>query len=124
MRTIRENVFETNSSSTHSITINTEKEFKDLKNDKLYVCDTEIWTLADARNWIAENRSEVIHELDEYIRLEAYDSIAELLSNYHIETYSIWEDRMEDQGLDVYEKHFTSPSGDKLVAWGHYGYSG
>ena len=124
MRTIRRNVFETNSSSTHSITISTEKEFKDLKAGKLYRCDGELWTLADAKNWIEENRPEVIHELDEYIRLEDYDSIAELLEEYSIETYDIWEDRMEDQGLDVYEKHFTSPSGDKLVAWGHYGYSG
>ena len=46
----------------------------------------------------------------------------------YFELLQIWNERLNlttiIQKEDVYEKHFTSPSGDKLVAWGHYGYSG
>ena len=121
---IRKNTFETNSSSTHSITISTASEFRDLKAGKLYVADTEVWDLADARNWLDEYSHEKIAEFDEYLRIEDYDSINDMLEEECIISYAEWKRRIKNQGLEVYEKHFITPRGDDMVAWGRYGYSG
>lgn len=88
---IRQGVFETNSSSTHSICICTEAEYEAWKRgDKLYdyynnkIVDLDV---AKANGWGRFN------------------------------TFAEWADGW----LEKYCEHYTSPSGDKLVAFGEYG---
>jgi len=91
---VRRNVFETNSSSTHSLCICTENEYEKFKNGDMMYDDynEELQFVSDK-------------ELEEYkYRYKSYDSMGE------------W--------LEFYEEHFTTPSGDKMVAFGEFGYDG
>ena len=89
MKTIRRCVFETNSSSTHSITIVSEEEFEQWENGKL---------LHDPWN------NELVPIPDE--------------NDEDLETYSDWEDNDSETFITKY----TTKNGDKIVAFGTYGY--
>ena len=87
---IRKNVFETNSSSVHSLCICTEEEFDAWKKGELYYnyWDDE-FTKNPVDRWNEDNQ-----------------------------TYNGF---FEESWLETYEEHFTTPSGDKMVAFGRYG---
>ena len=92
-KTIRLGVWETNSSSVHSFCICTEEEYdKWEKGDLYYNRDEEKLTPESTNNW-GEN-------------------------NYSFGAF--WEDI--DQRFDSYEQYFETPSGDKMVVFGYYGY--
>ena len=94
MISIRRNVFETNSSSTHSICICTEEDYKKWEDgEKMW--DTWSNTLVDVDKIPEEDREE---------------------------GYRFMNDG--DNYLEWYAKHFTTPSGDKMVAFGYYGFDG
>ena len=80
----RVGVFETNSSSTHSLTICTEDDFERFKSGELRL-----------------NRRELVKPDPKDDDQVAY----------------------EDMGSDLeyFEEEFTTPSGDKMVAFGEYG---
>ena len=96
MFSIRNNVFETNSSSTHSLCVCTEEEYKKFVSGKI-VYDT--WS-------------------DEFLSKEAYENLDDG-DKYGCMSY----DSMGNY-LEYYEHHFTTPSGDKMVVFGEYGYDG
>ena len=97
MISIRKNVFETNSSSTHSICICTEEDYNKWENgEKLW--DYYSDTLVDINEVPEEERN-------------TYD-------------YRSYEYENEDGYLEWYEEHFTTPSGDKMVVFGNYGRDG
>lgn len=89
---IRKNVFETNSSSVHSLCICTEEEFDAWKKGELYY---DYWDDKFTKNpvdrWNEDNQT--------------YEGFFE-------ESWNC---------LETYEEHFTTPSGDKMVAFGRYG---
>lgn len=96
MFSIRKNVFETNSSSTHSICICTEEEYKKFRSgDMVY----------DSYNGELQFVSDKEKELEE--------------DKYRYMSY-------EDMGYykEYYSHPFVTPSGDKMVAFGEYGYDG
>lgn len=90
---IRKNVFETNSSSVHSLCICTEREFDAWKKGELYY---DYWndkfTKNSVNKWNEDNQT--------------------------------YEGFFEESWLETYEEHFTTPSGDKMVAFGRYGRDG
>lgn len=85
---IRKKVFETNSSSTHSLVICTEDEFNKFKSGEC------VWE---------EIRGKIMDPNDPEAK---------------------WVKRYEDWGdyLETFCEYFTSPSGDKMVAFGEYGH--
>ena len=89
-KNIRFNVFETNSSSVHSLCICTEEEFDAWKKGELYY---DYWndkfTKNSVNKWNEDNQT--------------------------------YEGFFEESWLETYEEHFTTPSGDKMVAFGRYG---
>ncbi len=96
-RQIRCGVFETNSSMTHSLTICTEQEYNDWVEGK---------TLLDRwgeKDFIPVD--EVPEDADEW-------------------DYVPYEDYNSDGYFEEYKKCFTTPNGDKIVAFGYYGYDG
>ena len=121
---IRKNTFETNSSSSHSLVISTEKEFAAFKAGILYEYVGNVYDLPTARDHVEKFYPEKLAELDEDIRFKDYEGIASLLDDCEVRSYDYWKDNIDNLGMETYVKHFTSPSGDKLVAWGHYGYNG
>ena len=90
---IRNNVFETNSSSVHTLCICTEKEYEKFKNGE-WLYDSDLSALTpDVQN------------------IQGDDNI----------TYNeFWDD---EGCLETYCEKYTSPSGDKIVVFGKYGYN-
>ena len=137
---IRSGVFETNSSSTHSLTMCTQEEFDKWKRG-------EMWFDIDYERLI---KREIAIELDEeaskayYISTHPngcfYKTWEELSEeqieqwhknyldaqrrkaegSYEYQTYDQW---CREYDLEKFEQHYTSPSGDKIVAFGKFGYN-
>ena len=101
MKQIRRNVFETNSSSTHSITMCMKSEF-----DK-WVAGELVW---DRWN----------HKLVP-ITPEIQSNMSEKYPDYY--TYDQFND-WDYIEYETFEKGYTTPSGEKIVSFGYYGYDG
>lgn len=115
---VRNNVFETNSSSVHSITICPEDEFKKWKNGELLFdrYNDELISLKEAEKIKEETRREA--ERHGYIEDE-YDD------NDRILTYNQFFDwQGDDSFLDYMEKYQTHKNigGVDIVAFGYYGH--
>lgn len=90
-KTIRIGVWETNSSSVHSICICTEDEYNKWKNGELlYDFANDILTTKKVNKW------------DE--------------DNYSYEDF--WE---KCEYFEGFEEHYTTPHGEKIIAFGYYG---
>ena len=98
---IRRNVFETNSSSTHTITIITEEEYNDWSSGKLLYdrWDGEFIPADSVTDEERENREELC-SLNEWFR------------------------HYEGRGMETSCVHHTTKSGDKIVVFGYGGYDG
>lgn len=104
MRVVRRGVFETNSSSVHTLTICTVEEYKKWMNGDVYFYeehwrDDPIWVPAD--------------EMPEDITPEEYEEAG----------YRTYDDYFEDEYLETYEEEYTTPNGDTIVVFGKYGNS-
>ncbi|MBO7697261.1 MAG: hypothetical protein J6Y28_04050 [Acholeplasmatales bacterium] len=113
MKVIRAGVFETNSSSTHSICICTEEEFDKWKNGELYYDDYSGKIISLEEIPLEERRLVVLDE-DAEENEDLYDEIMDAKATYQTFGY--------EGCLEWYNKKFTTPSGDKMVAFGWYGY--
>lgn len=109
MRTIRRGVFETNSSSVHSLTIMTQKEYGKW-NDENYIKDEEIYTFEEAKKELLENYTE------EEIKELTDDDWKNILIDNDFNTKDSFK-----YDYETFEEFFTTPSGDKMVAFGYYG---
>ena len=97
---IRFGVFETNSSSTHSLCICTKEEFdKWVNGEVLY-----------EHHWSGDNFVEIPKDYEE--NPDEYEDL---------QTYEQWS---EDEYLEYYEESYTTPSGDEIIVFGKYGYEG
>jgi len=107
MKQIRRSVFETNSSSVHSLTILPEDEFeKFAKGELLYdACSEKLVTKEEA---LAD-----IHKYDRDVTLE------DLEGGYDdYRTYA----NMGGEYYETFKQTYTTKSGDKIVAFGYYGH--
>ena len=102
---VRRNVFETNSSSTHSITICTEDEYEMWKRGEVY------WSRWD-ENFVSKE------EVEEGFKKSNMDDIDDYLYDEGLYTF----DRYNDIEMETYEEHYQTKSGDKIIAFGYYGY--
>lgn len=119
-RQIRHGVFETNSSSTHSITMCTKNEFNDWRNGKVYRNDG--WwsgTTSNLKNkafLTYDEAMELIKTSSYYVPIKEDDDIDEYLKEYEIYSYENWGGYHE---TDV--THYTTPNGEEIVAVCYYG---
>ena len=95
MKQIRRGVFETNSSSTHSICICTKNDYEKWKNGELLY---DLWE--EQLVPFHERLGEDIYE---------YKTYEEYMNGYYLEKYAV---------------PFTTPSGDEMIAFGEYGFDG
>ena len=120
-RQIRQGVFETNSSSVHSITMCTENEFDDWKNGKVYRNDGWWYDttshLKDKAFLTYDEAMELIKTKSWYKPIEEDDDVDEILREYEIYSYENWGDYYE---TDI--THYTTPNGEKIVAVCYYGH--
>lgn len=108
MRQIRYGAFETNSSSTHTLVIMTKEQYEKFKKEELFLYNDGVATKEE----IAEKEKESIQryndgDVDEYIEDErlSYDAF------------------VDTENEDFYQE-YTTPSGEKIVAFGYFGYNG
>ncbi len=110
-RQVRRGVFETNSSSVHSLTIVAENEYDKWKNGELYF---------DKWNKCFTTEEELLKDFQEFNK-ESDESNEMRRSDYGTYTYAEWND-WDYMDYETYSKSFESPSGDKMVAFGYYGH--
>ena len=118
MKQIRMYTFETNSSSTHSLSICMIDEYESWRNGKTYFKEyarkdeKQFYTKEEAINYIMANAYRSVdfttfddEEFDDFVR------------DYDFYTY-------ENYGGEYYEhfsEEFTTPSGDRIKVFGYYG---
>lgn len=122
---IRRGVFETNSSSVHSLTMCSGEEFdKWAKSEVLYWRDRDKFG----------TREEIIEELKTLryswgskelyypdVNWDDEDEVSDVFSDERIKTY---EEFFNDEYFDTFEDSYTTPNGEEVVAFGYYGYDG
>ena len=117
MRQIRRNVFETNSSSTHSCCICTKAELEQWKDGELLVRgwgNDEFVTIGEAIKIIKADRY-YSGELDNMDDMND-DQIARVFEDYEFYTYETWS---HDYEFDI--TRYTTPGGEEIVAVCYYG---
>ena len=124
---IWQGVFETNSSSTHSITIASESDFDKWKNGDVYL--NEGWWSGsnnpnEDKTFLTNDEAINLLESCEYYKgnenlSDMSDAeINEMFRNWEIYTFeNYWSDYLEN-----YEERYTTEHGDVVVAFGQYGY--
>lgn len=136
---IREGVFETNSSSTHTITICSEKTFDEWtaeNSDIVYVGDSYDFSF-DGRNFVtkeevlekvAENNAlQVMEGKEPYYDIENFFDPEANSTTYTCQSQAAecgvytFEEWREDEYLETYVKDYTTENGEKVVAFGKYG---
>lgn len=110
MKQIRVGVFETNSSSTHSLTIVSEEDYEKWKSGELLLDTDKEELVPFPKNYVKKEDAEEDDVDDE--DFEDEDGV--------LKTYEQWLDSDKE---DYFGK-FTTKSGDKIVAFGKYGYDG
>lgn len=123
MKKVRYGVFETNSSSVHTLTICTDEQYGLYMNGELLHCRCD-WVLNgtkyEGREFFTPEEAAEIEKA--YLTKYGYAYDDESIENSVHDDFEFYDD--EDEYLECYEKHFVTPSGDKMVAFGRYGYDG
>ena len=125
MKQVRHGVFETNSSSTHSITMCMESEFIAWQNGEVYLNDDAGWcsnsiykdkkfvTKEEAIDILTKNKykpdTDLSYMSNEDLEYYFKDSCIYTFDNYRWDYYESYKDK------------FTTPNGDTIVAFGYYG---
>ena len=137
MRQVRRGVFETNSSSTHSLVICTEEEFNkwvsgelmfDTYNEALVEVNTKISDEEKEQAKVYYNNSKskfwkTWEQLSEEEVEAWYTKYMEDLNKVDMYRYQTRSQFLYHSDLETFTQHYTSPKGDKFVAFGKYGYS-
>lgn len=120
MLQIRQHVFETNSSSVHTMVICTDEEFQRvLKEELLIDYDENLITWDEAKDRLM-NLKYGTPPTKEEIDAMSRDELEEALCEHWIAwTYETWGEEYE-----AYDHSFTTPSGDKMVVFGYVGRDG
>jgi hypothetical protein len=118
---IRKNVFETNSSSTHSLVMAVKSEFDKWESGEYYYCSS--WYKWDEENAPEEFKNKFkkcsffpVALVDAY-----YEAKGEERDSYDFQTY---EEFCDDEYLEFEDYSYTTPSGEVIVACAKFGYDG
>ena len=112
-RQIRRGVFETNSSSTHSISIVSQEEYDLWKKGNIYFNGNCFYSEEEALKSLRD--SKWYKDLD----YEDEDAVNEALREEELKTYDEFWDNDE---LEGYSSSYTTKSGDNVIAFGMYGH--
>ena len=116
---IRQSIFETNSSSVHSITMMLKEPFDRWESENLYMKRSDppvLYTKEELISKLSEEYPDDFNPASEDFWEQYYDDLDEYLEEMGYST-------QENFGRDYerfYDK-FTTPSGETVVAFGYYG---
>ena len=117
---VRKGVFETNSSSTHSITMCMKSEFDRWQTE-------DVWM--QVRDLVDEDLPRILDDKEMRDLLRRHDIPVDDLSEDQIYNYARdygymkWDDPIP-YGMEWFDDEFTTPSGETVVTFGWYGYDG
>lgn len=120
MIVVRRGVFETNSSSTHSITMCSKEDYEKWESGEIFLDD----------GWKTEKqfitKEEAIKKLKDSGYYKDYDldneeELYEALKEADIHTS---ESYFDSDYLEAFEDEYTTKNGEIIVAFGKYGYDG
>ena len=135
-RQIRRGVFETNSSSTHSLTMCSEEEFEAWKRGEVlfkqweekFVKPTQLseQDKRDAEEEYNYTKDSYWKDWDDLSDAEKEKWYAKYATNHNLKDYDAktYDEYMHQGTLESFVHTYTSKSGDKIVAFGEYGYDG
>lgn len=127
MKQIRYGVFETNSSSTHSITMCSNDDYRKWERGEVFFLQ-DCWgsdsefkskdfvTVEELRDILAKNKY-----YDGDVSLVTDEDLYNVCRGADIDVYTA-EDYWDDEYLEGYDSTYTTPSGEVVVAFGKYGY--
>ena len=119
MITIRQNTFETNSSSTHSICICTKDQHNKWVHGELFLNESyDKDSILEGKEFITKEEAINFLKYYGYFDEENKDDLDYQLRDREIYSYSSWGDYYEHDSTE-----FTTPSGDEMVAECYYGYN-
>lgn len=127
---IRRGVFETNSSSVHSITLMMENDYDRWKNGGLYLCKNTGYGFSDEHKpkYNGLYTREECLELLKYDKYYSEDSIdwndIEEVEEYLSEENFYSFDNFGDEDYEWDDAEITTPSGEKVICMCYYGYNG
>lgn len=119
MKQVRREVFETNSSSTHSITLCMESDYDQWRKGEVLKSEDSFIT-----------REEAIEELKKDKYFNKYNPDFDFTNTGKINEalkengYYTYEQYWEDEYLEGYSDTYTTKNGETVVAFGKYGYDG
>ena len=128
MKQIRRNVFETNSSSTHSLTMCMQSDYDAWERGIVYLNKSHNWnsssiykdkqfvTKEEAIDILTKSKHPPKHDLTTLGKAELTD----WLRDEEFYTYNNYD----DDYLEYFESSFTTPNGDTVICFGQYGYDG
>lgn len=122
-RQIRRGVFETNSSSTHSLTMMMKSDYKRWQTEELYLYDGSGWGWEFSKP--VENNLYTRDEAVEFVKKNKYYKDKEEIDDEILKDIGFisWDDEGNEY-LESFYQEFTTPSGETIVAFGEYGYDG
>lgn len=106
MRQIRMNVFETNSSSVHSLTIVSKEEYEKFAKGEMIIFDDELMEMETALKKAQESKWYAEMSYDELIEERVFKTLDDLGGEYY----------------ETFTQHYTTKNGDEIVAFGYYGH--
>lgn len=118
-RVIRRGVFETNSSSTHSITITQKEEYEKWEQGKLLLADGNFITKEEAIKELKGDKWFI--QRNPNFDFNDKEALNNILRDYE---YQTCDQYFDDDELETFEKTYTTKNGDTVVAFGKYGYNG
>lgn len=127
MLQIRRNVFETNSSSTHSITMCSKDDYDRWDSGEVYL--NEGWWHKDNESEYKDKKFVTRDEAIDIIKcsggdIEYDNEYYESFDKYIAEEYEIYtsDEYFENEYLESFKDSYTTDSGETVVAFGLYGY--
>ena len=121
-RQIRRGVFETNSSSTHSITMMMKSDYVRWHTEQLYLYSNGCgWEFSKP----VENHLYTRDEAVEFAKKNRYYKDTNEIDDEILRDIGFisWDDEGSEY-LEGFYSEFTTPSGETIVAFGEYGYDG
>ena len=121
-RQIRRGVFETNRSSVHSLTMCSGEEYEKWENGEVL-----FWSDKDKFG----TREDIIEEMKNMryswnndlcypnVNWKDEDEVDDIFSDEGIKTC---EEFFDNEYFETFEQRYTTPNGDKVVAFGYYGH--
>ncbi len=121
-RQIRRGVFETNSSSTHSLTMMMKSDYDRWQTEQLYLYEGGYGWEFDKP---VKNQLYTRDEAVEFVKKNEYYKDEEDIDDGILKDagFISWEDEGSEY-LEGFYQEFTTPSGETIVAFGEYGYDG